>query len=303
LANTLTTVSDYSTLFCINTRTKRTIYTYTTNRRQYSAKIQVIKKNLQGPTLMSKDIQPLLSDWPYEPGQLCVRKITGHDGREKIQLRIEMGILQMEMSGRPDGQRPFNHESLFHHYQAQATETETSPEPFTLDTEACMSLQTEAMQYYHRRISFLEIGEYDKARQDAKRNLALFDFVKEHAEEEEDRLALENFRPYVIGHRVRAEVLMHLETDAYDHALEKIDVGIQEIQSFFQDFDRIDLINENEEVTFLKEWAEEIRNERPKTESQNLKEKLRDAVAHEDFERAAHLRDQLGNLDKQTDDA
>jgi len=249
---------------------------------------------------MSQDIQPLLNDWPYEPGQLCVRKIVGHDGREKIQLRIEMGILQMEMSGRPDGQRPFEQESLFHHYQAQAqAATETHEEAFQLDSEACMSLQIEALQYYHRRISFLEIGEYDKARQDAERNLDLFDFVKTYAEDEEDRLAFENYRPFVISHRVRAEVLMHLETDAYDRALEKIDVGIQEIQTFFQEFDRIDLVNENEEVTFLKEWAEEIRNERPKTASQDLKEQLRDAVAHEDFERAAQLRDQLTNLEKQ----
>jgi tetratricopeptide (TPR) repeat protein len=250
---------------------------------------------------MNQDIQPLLNDWPYEPGQLCVRKIVGHDGREKIQLRIEMGILQMEMSGRPDGQRPFEQESLFHYYQAQAKETEieTNDETFQLDSEACMSLQIEALQYYHRSISFLEIGEYDKARQDAERNLDLFDFVKTYAEDEEDRLAFENYRPFVISHRVRAEVLLYLETDAYDRALEKIDVGIQEIQTFFQDFDRIDLVHENEEVTFLKEWAEEIRNERPKTASQDLKEQLRDAVAHEDFERAAQLRDRLTDLENQ----
>lgn len=250
---------------------------------------------------MSKDIQPLLSDWPYEPGQLCVRKIIGQDGREKIQLRIEMGILQMEMTGRPDGQRPFDHDSLFAYYQTLAQDAETSSDTFQLDSEICMSLQIEALQYYHRRISFLEIGEYDKARQDAERNLALFDFVKAHAEDEEDRLAFENYRPYVIGHRVRAEVLMHLEIEAYDRALEKIDQGITEIQTFFKEFDRIDLVDENEEITFLKDWAEEIRNERPKTASQNLKEQLRDAVAHEDFERAAQLRDQLINLEEQAD--
>lgn len=250
---------------------------------------------------MSKDIQPLLKDWPYEPGQLCVRKIIGQDGREKIQLRIEMGILQMEMTGRPDGQRPFDQESLFGHYQDQAQTAETKGETFQLDSETCMSLQIEALQYYHRRISFLEIGEYDKARQDAERNLSLFDFVKQYAEDEEDRLALENYRPFVIGHRVRAEVLMHLETDSYDRALEKIDVGIQEIQTFFQEFDRIDLMDENEEITFLKEWADEIRNERPKTASQDLKDQLKDAVDHEDFERAAKLRDQLMELEEQTD--
>ena len=69
---------------------------------------------------MSKDIQPLLDAWPYDAGQLCVRKITGEDGSEKIQLRIEMGILQMDVTGRPDGQRPYGFESLFYYHQHQA---------------------------------------------------------------------------------------------------------------------------------------------------------------------------------------
>ena len=244
---------------------------------------------------MSKDIQPLLNDWPYEPGQLCVRKIEGEDGREKIQLRIEMGILQMDVTGRPDGQRPNGHESLLHYYRAKAQRP--SIEDFVLDAETCMTLQMEALQYYHRRISFLEIGEYRNAKKDAERNLELFDFVKEYAEDEEDRLAFEHFRPFVIGHRVRAEVLMHLERESYDKALSKIDAGISEIQTFFKEFDRLDLVDESEEISFLQEWADEIRRDRPKSLSQDLREQIREAVGHEDFERAAQLRDQLLSLE------
>ena len=103
---------------------------------------------------MSKDIQPLLDDWPCEPGQLCVRKIRGNDGRVKVQLRVEMGILQMDVTGRPDGQQPEGYESLLHYYKAQAKKRGT--EDFVLDSESCMALQMEALQYYHRRISFLE---------------------------------------------------------------------------------------------------------------------------------------------------
>ena len=116
---------------------------------------------------MNKDIQPLLNDWPYEPGQLYVRKIAGEDGREKIQLRIEMGILEMDVTGRPDGQRPHGYESLLHYYRAEAQASDT--EEFVLDAETCMTLQMEALQYYHRRISFLEIGEYHNAKKDAER--------------------------------------------------------------------------------------------------------------------------------------
>ncbi len=249
---------------------------------------------------MSQDIQSLLDDWPYEPGQLCVRKIKGENSREKIQLRIEMGILQMEMDGRPDGQRPHGCDSLLHYYKTEAKKMKDTDERFVLDSEICMSLQMEALQYYHRRISFLELGDYQRAKQDAERNLNLFDFVKEYAEDDEDRMAFEHYRPFVIGHRVRAEVLMQLERESYDHALDQIEAGIREIQQFFQEFDRPDLLEDNEEITFLKDWANEIRKERPKSPSQDLQEQLRDAVAHEDFERAAKLRDRLTAMKGET---
>ncbi len=55
---------------------------------------------------MSHDIEHLLHDWDFEPDQLQVRIITGNDGKEKIQMRIDLGLIQMEFSGRPDGTRP-----------------------------------------------------------------------------------------------------------------------------------------------------------------------------------------------------
>ncbi|MDA0745998.1 MAG: UvrB/UvrC motif-containing protein [bacterium] len=248
---------------------------------------------------MGKDIQPLLDNWPYDPEKLCVRRIKGADGREKIQLRIEMGILQMEISGRPDGRRPYGHESLLSYYQEKsrsAERDENGKSPFSLDTETCMALQMEALQYYHRRISFLELGEYQCAQADAKRNLELFDFVKEYADDDEDRLAMEQYRPFVIGHRVRAAVLEMLEQEEFDLALSEIDRGVNQIQEFLGEFDRQELVDENEEIAFLKEWADEIRKDRPKSLLQDLKEQLSDAVAIEDFERAAELRDRLKAL-------
>ena len=50
-----------------------------------------------------KDIDSLLRAWPYEPGQVSARLVKASDGREVLQMRVEMGILQMEVAGRPDG--------------------------------------------------------------------------------------------------------------------------------------------------------------------------------------------------------
>lgn len=246
---------------------------------------------------MNEDIHPLLNDWPYESGRLCVRKVKGKDGREKLQLRIEMGILQMEVTGRPDGERPHGYESLLHYYRAEALSTEERQKgSFKLDSDACLELQMEALQYYHRRISFLEIGEYEKGKLDAERNLQLFDFVKRYATDEDDRLAMEQYRPFVIGHRVRAGVLQKLEDDNYDAALQEIEEGIDEVRECLEEVGRPDLIDESEEIAFLRDWADEIRKDRPKTLLQKLKEQLREAVDIEDFEKAAELRDRLRTI-------
>src|SRR5438034_11338052 len=72
------------------------------------------------PSEMSLDLNTILKDWPHENGHVKVRKITGLDGREKLQLRVDLGVLQMEVTGRPDGQRPHNCESLLEYHQRRA---------------------------------------------------------------------------------------------------------------------------------------------------------------------------------------
>ncbi len=68
---------------------------------------------------MSKDLTVLLHGWDYNPNEVTVRRVLGIDGREKIQMRLDLGVLQMEVSGRPDGKRPYGHESLLEYQMAQ----------------------------------------------------------------------------------------------------------------------------------------------------------------------------------------
>src|SRR5258708_39549209 len=56
--------------------------------------------------LSNKDITPVLKGWDYEPGTINVRKVAGADGSPKLQMRLDLGVLQMEMTGRPDAVRP-----------------------------------------------------------------------------------------------------------------------------------------------------------------------------------------------------
>ena len=49
---------------------------------------------------MDFDISHLLEQWDYQPGQVVVRRFKGKDGKEKIQLRVDLGLLQMNAETR-----------------------------------------------------------------------------------------------------------------------------------------------------------------------------------------------------------
>ena len=54
---------------------------------------------------MSKDISNLTSGWPYDADEVRARWIQADDGTRKVQLRLDLGVFQMEIEGRPDGTR------------------------------------------------------------------------------------------------------------------------------------------------------------------------------------------------------
>ena len=68
---------------------------------------------------MTTDISQLLDDWPYQPGRINVRLVERGDGEQRIQVRLDLGILQMYLDGRPDGQQPEGFESLLDLVEAQ----------------------------------------------------------------------------------------------------------------------------------------------------------------------------------------
>ena len=110
---------------------------------------------------MSLDLHTILKDWPYESGTVKVRKITGLDGREKLQLRVDLGVLQMEIVGRPDGRRPHNCESLLEYHRKRALRAEQKGESYELTSEQCAELQQEGIQYYHRYLSLFQINDFE----------------------------------------------------------------------------------------------------------------------------------------------
>ncbi|MFO0832991.1 MAG: UvrB/UvrC motif-containing protein [Phycisphaerales bacterium] len=66
-----------------------------------------------------RDISSLLKEWPYQPGQVNARLIVGADNLPRVQVRLDLGVLQMFADGRPDGEHPFGFPSLLEYHEAR----------------------------------------------------------------------------------------------------------------------------------------------------------------------------------------
>lgn len=242
---------------------------------------------------MSLDLNTLLQDWPHESGSIKVRKILGLDGREKLQLRIDLGILQMEMTGRPDGQRPHNCESLFTYHQRRAARAESRDEEYELTSDQCSELQQEGIQYYHRYLSLFQINDFPAVIRDTQRNLDLFQFVSDHTDRDDVGWSFQQFRPYVLMMNTRAKASVLLSDGKFADAMHEIERGRDAIQEFFQQSNFPELAQKSSEVAFLEEWLEEVSSKRPLSKLEIMQREMEVAIASELYERAAELRDAI----------
>jgi|SRR5205823_9266666 len=246
---------------------------------------------------MSLDLNTLLKDWPHESGSIKVRKIVGLDGREKLQLRIDLGMLQMELTGRPDGARPHGCESLLTYHQLRATRAAQRGETYELTPEQCTELQQEGIQYYHRYLSLFQINEFAGVVRDTQRNLDLFDFVIAHTGREELAWSLQQFRPYVLMMNTRAKASILLASGKFVEAMREIERGRDAIVEFFQRSNFPELASKSSEISFLEEWLQEVRAKRPLSKLEMMQREMEKAIASELYERAAELRDAIRLLE------
>ena len=122
---------------------------------------------------MNNDITHILSTWEYDPNQVNARFVTGPDGRTRIQLRMDLGVFQMEPDGRPDGQRPRGADTLLEYYRTLAKTTKAGK--LKLDGEACAELQLESVQFYYRYLARMQLKDFAGVMADTRHNLAIFD--------------------------------------------------------------------------------------------------------------------------------
>ncbi len=245
------------------------------------------------------DLKATLSDWPYDSEQISVRKILGNDGAVRIQMRVELGVLQMESQGSPDGSQPHGCESELAHHRRKLTEFEKrngTTSGYVITPPQCQGLRSEASLYYHRYVALFVLEEYEDVVRDTDHTLAIFDLCLEFAHDEEDRSCLESFRPYVLMMNARARALQADRDDDHTSAIAHVNRGIMHIQSHFHRFEVPDMIESSEELRMLRALGKELAAKMPGSSLLTVRKALRIAVEKEQFEEAARLRDMLQDL-------
>ena len=300
-------------------------------------------------TSMTRDISPILAEWEYQPGQLAVRIIAADDGEPRLQVRLDLGLLQMHLEGRPDGQTPFGFRSFLDYFESQfdgephddapprdgddlepdesgdealaAAGSDTTDadsqadeaaagdigggeipgagpdEPRqTLTPEDCRSLREELSQYNQRAVALSVMEDHERVLRDATRNLAVLDLCKQKADLESDRVMLEQYRSYFIAMRYRAMASMAVRDNEPKAAVVVIDEGLDVLKATFAGSSKPGAFDQSSEVRSLRALREGLMPQLPPSQKSELRRRLADAIAQENYELAAILRDELKQL-------
>ncbi len=244
---------------------------------------------------MDKDLSPLLLEWPYDGADPVrnIRRASGIDGRAIIQVREPLGIQQMDYLGRPDGLRPNGYETWLNHYEVTAEDNLH----FGLSHDDCLRLIQEGILFYQRYLILYQMEDWEGVARDTDRNLHYFDFVNQHAENTDDSLTIEQYRPYVIRMNAVAHAHLLWGRSSYDESIELLRGTIDAIEALEAVPSNVFKLEREKSTIHLKELIEEFEGRRPQSELDRLRREKTDAIRREDFELAAEIRDRIRLLE------
>ncbi len=247
---------------------------------------------------MNLDLNELLGDWNCSGDEVSARVIQGEDGNAVVQLRVDLGVLQMFLDGRPDGLRYHGLPSVYDYFEHESRVGRA------LTDEDWQELHRELQQYNYRRLALSSLAEegfrekdlergrsyLQRTLRDIERCLATLRKLRENEEEWDGALAI--LVPTLIFSRARLVTRSRIAEERFDEAIEEAELGVRELkQALAESGLNEEQREENPAVAHLQQVAHRLREQHGI--ALTLKERLDEAVEREDFKLAARLRDEL----------
>jgi hypothetical protein len=246
---------------------------------------------------MSLDLNELTASWVCPPDSIGARLILGRDGAQLVQLRIDLGLLQMFPDGRPDSQRYHGLPTVLDFIQH---EVRVGAEVADADWN---EIQRELHQFNYRRLALQALAEPAVRSGDRERALPLLWRAARDIEhclsilrllEEEQGGAGQHVTliPRLVFERGRTRARLRWSEGRFDEAVDEAEDGRRALSSVLArvGFDA-EAREQDSGVVYLRELAERLR--RDYGVRQTLRERLNTAIEQEDFESAARLRAEI----------
>ncbi|MDI9403328.1 MAG: UvrB/UvrC motif-containing protein [Limnohabitans sp.] len=225
---------------------------------------------------MRRDLDELLNAFPYESGRLNARLERASDGREVLLVRLELGILQLECEGRPDG-RP-------------TLVTRREQRPLTADEAALWRL--ELVQFQQRAMAFWAVGDFGRTLRDAETVVEGATLLERWAPDAEGAWAVSaRFSALVL--RTRAGAMALLERGGTREAASVLEQGLDALRIAAAQSGLGASYDQLSDVIALRTWRESLVPQLPPAQRSELEARLHAAIRAENYELAAILRDEL----------
>ena len=105
----------------------------------------------------------------------------------------------------------------------------------------------------------------------------------------------EQYRPFVLFQRTQAAALAALEENGPEEAVQEIEGGLAELHSLFVEHELESQFDEDDLVTRLTELRDSLQGQYDG--GKTLQQELSEAIAAEEYERAARIRDEMARRD------
>ena len=246
----------------------------------------------------SGDLSYILNSWPYDERN-NVRFIRSDDGSELMQIRLPLGIEQYNLNGRPDGRKPESGNHLLDVYQKKEKVTKESGEVFILNDDDFRALREESLLYYYRYLILFQLGYYRRVVRDTDHNLSICLLVDQNYQGDEGKELLQ-YRPYIRRINAISNAMIYLAENREDRAIEALRREITDIENLSHIDTQVFEFEKSRSIRLLTDVIRQVQTiytqVGKRAFKENLAEELGRAVAVEDYERAALIRDQLKHL-------